>query len=1553
LEVKVASSSERKLKYGHLDGGEYSIEFPVRVTSIEFEPLLKKFYEKSKRANEVIFDFSNVAFFDSFELGLITTWFLELKNANINIKTALPSKNDASDFLRKWEFEGFLRKILKEENITTYNKDSKFGKESENSCSYANLQKSGFTPLTFAFDKQFNEYFSQKKFQNLEYDLYDYKYINTLRDIVIYELVENIHKHAKDTNPYIIMTVFRSKDSMSENFGTRKSNKWNSVDVHLNYGPNWEKSFFKTLSSPRYLGKPNFLELVIGDGGPGIPATLGKIEKCKRMSDVQIVDYAFEFDSTSDPEGRIRQVISFLSNEGAKFPPATGLYQVKEILKRYGGFLSVRSGNALVYYDFLTNEEFGKPVGIEIPDQSVVNFKGTHYKIYFPLTPPSYFTRREWSISKQVTYPTQIKVEYIIDKMSLKEYFHEQKDLASQAQTLENEVLIEMGNKIISLKEKIRITPTKESSNRGILLVDFEGINKRNLPTKILHYLILNMMRRQDSSVTLMGINASDEVLIDMQILSIRIKEFEEERVKDHSLIIYSEKFEFNFIETKDGEKTLIEKLREKYLSRTDLSEQEESLIESDTHIVEKDSLSGKYYSIKPENEILAYLVKNIKEEIKNFILDESKGIFNPNVKILIPGHYYVEGFFELGKIKENKEILEKIRRWVLYQLILLDNPPIIITTNKNLEEIIDSSIRERVKKWIKVADPLKTETIPYADLVTIDKEDKICVFSSAIGSGESINKILEITKNKNVLKIFSIIDAREIKISPKTYNYSTYSYNLESIIERPLKFYFKEKPPLWNPDSISSVDIQTYSIIVKPLTYPEEPIWIKDEVEKIKIDGDEQQIFSNKFIEKASKLTNSLSIGHMVIGKTNKHLIYNFEISKILEKFETEIADCIIDDLNKLIGGDASLKISHILHYTDSEPFMENLAGRIANHFGENKPNCKYISYEGICDIANQRQPIDLKGVSSVILLVDFMSSGFTLKKLIDTIAQSVKYSIIIYVLINRADMLNTIFLSNISFYKESTRIRIRYLASYPIPVFELHNCPVCKYIDKLEQLRRHMNDFDSEDKIWLELLQKEIKNWEKEEIISLFSNSIKAKDMLRLRWLLEIAKTRIGAREQIKREVQKSQEVALDFLSTLYTEILYFFDENKKVFDTIFYPKFKQVLKEKCKTFAKNIKILLGNAGPIILVWYYIDSEDFYNHIGDILSALSNKDINMFWNVITFILIAEHLTGDKNIDKLTNISGKLPPLKDSLQEIYLRETQRYLKLKGQTLIPTRLYYMYLDAKGGDYELGKRRKEIDEGQVTSDLVRIIESAITLYEGKCLKGLDYIFDQEILIRDQKGAIQELEGKIVEDIKYLKGLLNSNYPQITTFIDFQKEIKDKSLLLLDDLIRLRKTIDKIFMCDLPKTIDSIINEKKDIIKKFNIKVDTPYRGINWFAFVGWDDMERILREIFDNLEHAFKGREGKDNKVKILITQTSQEPKFNVVNIQILDNGNPVKERVDRQGHSLIKSLVEIYSGNFQPLQEINPRDERDLFKEGYIKKTAISLIKLELPQERE
>jgi len=1547
LEVKMNSFSKKNLKFGQLISESYTITFPTYVSSNYFEPLLKECYKKSKRVKEVIFDFSDVIFFDTFEVGLIATWILELKNAGIHVKVRFPFKkipgtdkeNSAFAFLSKYGFEKFLRSNLTESDII-YNENIVSKKESEVSSFYPDLQKSGFTPLIFASEDEFKEYFLQKKLQNLDYDLKDYEYVNLLRDTIIYELRENIQKYANDTNPYIIMDVFRrSKTTTLEK--EYKDEKFSPVFIRLQYGPEWEKSFFETLSSPRYPGNLNFLELVIGDGGPGIPATLGKIVECREMSEVQIVDHAFEFGSTSDPKGRLRAFMQCFSpqevEEYYKFPPPTGLYQVKKLLKKLGGFLIVRSGKALVSYDFLTYPDLGRPEGKLTPEQTSVDFKGTHYKIYLPLPPPSYFGRKESFFGRLRIYPSQI--EYVLDKISLKEYFSEKKDLASQGESLAK-VLPKMSGKLFSLKS--RTISKGESSIRGILLMDFEGINKENLLTKVLHYLTLNMMWMQDPPIAIIGINVGNDLLSEMEDVT-----SEAERRKASSLIVYDEKFGFHFIETRDGEKELIEKLRKNPLSNLDLSKDERTLIESNTHLVEL--LEGKYYLINPEQEILRYVADNLKKEVGNFILDGSNGVFNPNVKVLIPKHYYAEGYFELGKLIRNKEILRKIKKWLFYKLILLDNPSVLITTNKNLEEIIDESITEKTK-WIKISDPFIA--LPYSELANINKEDRICMFCGVIGSGESVMKILELIKNKNIVKIFSIVDARseETKagISPKNFNYNNHSYDLESIICKPLKFY-KDKPHDWDYSSIRKVDSQTYSILLEPLILPEEPIWIKDEKETFEIEGDKQEKFSNDFIEKISEAKDSLSIGHFITNR-NKHIVYRFEISNILDKFREEIADCIIKDLNTSKEKNESLKISHILYpETDSKSSLEQLANRISNSLEKDKPECKSISLDAVYDTSSLRD-IGIKNVSSVVLLIDFMATGFTLQSLINIIAQDKANSIFIYVLTNRADNFSTKFFSSLSSYRGksgSSEITIKYLVNFPIPAFDSDSCPICKYLNKLKGLKRLFNDLNFENEYCLGFLDKEIEKLRRGESNFPSLNPENIKNILCLRWLLEVAKTKIGAAKQLKNEIQEDQR-AVDFLAILYNEFLYFFDNQNKDFDKILY--FTDSLKSACNALCNDKKILEGNTGPIILVWYYLDSEYFYTNIENHLSKLlKDGQEDLFWKVVTFILIGEHLKEDKTINKLAYIINNLLSSQGlSLKlNFLLGKTRDYLQSRVKILIRPPLYFFYLVAREGVYDIDNNYRKIKESQAIIDVIPIIENSINFYQNESLKGVKDILDSGLLASGAESAIKEVTGEIDSDIKYLTKLLEPIIYKLITFNDYNQEYKNRIQAFYEHLMHLREVMDKIFKCNLTETIDSVIKEKeKDIFSKFNIKVEKSYLGEKWFAFIKWEDIVFVLGEIFNNLEHAFHGREKEDNKVKILIEETWQESNFNVVQLQILNNGKLNERRIDREGHRRIYDYVGKYGGRFIPLQEINPLE--NIAQEGYKVKTTISLIKLEL-----
>src|SRR5262249_36924593 len=99
---------------------------------------------------------------------------------------------------------------------------------------------------------------------------------------------------------------------------------------------------------------------------------------------------AFEFSSTSDPEGRKTRLTQLLANE--RFNPeevATGLFCVLEVARARCGQLIVRTPTGILSLDFTD----GKAVPVvhgrqELAIRQLGRLKGTHYLLRLPLTPP-------------------------------------------------------------------------------------------------------------------------------------------------------------------------------------------------------------------------------------------------------------------------------------------------------------------------------------------------------------------------------------------------------------------------------------------------------------------------------------------------------------------------------------------------------------------------------------------------------------------------------------------------------------------------------------------------------------------------------------------------------------------------------------------------------------------------------------------------------------------------------------------------------------------------------------------------------------------------------------------------------------------------------------------------------------------------------------------------------------------------------------------------------------------------------------------------------------
>jgi len=1493
-----------KLIYSKLENNKYTIDFPPSIFTPNFEKILKECYKRSKHqaCNSVIFDISKVNFFDIFELGLLVSWLLDLKNQEkeIAVKFPPPEKTKIYGFLQDYAFEKFLEKY----HIPCI-KEGKVGKER-----FLGLEADAL-PLIFAYEERFQEYI--EKLSDLEI-LKDAEVVldGSFKNIIIKELRDNIREHTNDRLPYIITTKFRMKESEKDK---ERFRSW--IKNRASYGVEWERPFFlKLLQSP----DPSFFELVIGDMGPGIPKTLRKIDECKNKKEFEIVDYAFEYDSTSDPDRRFRLVKKWLEKEikdYKEFPPGTGLYWVKDIMRRYNGFLSVRTGKTILCYDFLSYPERGTPSNELITNwtwnldkknkelENLCSFPGTHYKIYFPIK------RLPWERKKtyfQIPYYTHISFKS--KAILLKNYFGEDisGNIDKQLESLQK-VLHQLGAEIEFLKKEI------SSEKVGLIIVDFMDIDKDRLLLKVLHYLVLEMMRRQIPNLQIIGVNVNSDILSEISQVGQKVGELGS--IKEKALIILDDHLNLEFVGASEEQQKFLEKLIQAPLDTNKISKDEEKVVTEITHLFRISE--EKYHFIFSREYIITTLLEPLKNEIKDYILNEKNNIFHPKEQVNVHNRYYVEGFFELYKLLENRYWKNKLQKWIEWELRLSD-PSVIITIGRNSKNLLEDLKNEVLKniEWLHIDKPLDPIGFSFVKLFMLDKSKKICIITELIGTGKSLNKVLEFLKDYKILNIFSIVDARKEEPDTKenVFEYKEKNYELKSIVRHPLKFYEDTKPGHWSYEYIKSVDPFTNALLIKPIVLPEEAIWYKMSFKEYKKEGDLVQDFKNPFLEKIVASSDSVISGHF-ITKSNKHITYFFLIKRIAEQYVKEIGDTVIKDIEQIPEKLSKLE-NILLLYPEYNPGVKLIVNYISKSLNINS---RGINNKEIFNIFAEREwKGELGEIEAAIIFDDSFSTGFTIKRLIDIAYKAGPPQFIFaYALMNRADPFTSRFLSSISSYgiiDGKREIRIKHLVDAQIPLFDASNCPICRYIEKLKLLKEEMEKLKLEGNEQLKKFlseeiskkqSKDIESLQDTQVFTLYFSDTQEERIKRciIRWKLEIAKSHIGARNELKRmieEYDQNPNNVLILLKVIHEEIMYFFEIQKDIFERVFYATFKDKLKEACNHFSTDSKILSENLGAIISVWYFINTEDFFKHLNEILKTTFKHDINLFWKTILHTLICETITKDSHIDIMIDILttfSNTPQIVENPNVGYeLKKLIEYFQRKADKFSLPSLYHYYIKAILAPYYFDNKYKSICEYLVKKNLEEAKKhfSETVLHAKKNLHWMEHILKSDILTVEEEKILQESYDRLKQIIEQYENF------QMTGTIDreeFEKMVEE----FKSNFDNARKELDNL-KCDVPSTVNSVLVEDVEVKKIFEvcqIKIEENYEAE--FVFIRKKNMETILHELFTNLRHAFPQKTD-NNKIKIL-TRNSLSGEF--VSFEILDNREPPKEKFGR-GHLLVRTM---------------------------------------------
>jgi hypoxanthine-guanine phosphoribosyltransferase len=1059
-----------KTKLYSIRKNKLSIKFQSRTNLENFEILLTQVYTESllDKYSTVEFNFFYISWIEPFQISQIALWINELTDLNKNVSIKLPENTRVAVFFSSLRFLHFLheKKIL---STPFFDK-------------YSNLKNrfQPFFPLTFANEPSFIELLdslSTDDYYNVIFEEVRTAAVTKkgiIRDIVLKELGDNMYRHANGRFSNFLMI--------------RGNTNWLKNETYLSP---FEKDFFASIKGKYYL------EVVVSDKGPGIAYNLKQnylnntptIEENK-INECDIIEYSTFSDSTSRTnEERLQDLVKKLSNDIKDIVPFTGLFQIRETVKKYRGLLLIRSGSSIISFNyFRINEEHAEVIkSSKFPSfKKLAKFGGTQIRIVLPILDDF---ESEAPINKNFNFKE-------VEKAASYQYFSIE---GLQAKSEKYKIYRPVVNSYSKLKNEIKEAAKTKASNSFI--IDF--YTQYPVDSKIIFLLVCELMVIQRTySIILTLLNFPT---IYFEIISDSLegkKDFEKT-----PLVIFTENFTRKIIGLTNSENKLLEEILKQ---KEFISDKEIAFGITYPHLFYYNN-NTLYFELRHNrSQILAFYFTIIKDKILGRIFDPKLNIYHTDIKVLTPSGHYSSIYFENYKLIKAKEVRPLLRMW-LKVFIINTKPECIISINDYCSDLIAELLSSRSKGASKIMHYPVTPASYQSEAMEIKlfcKEKKVLIFSDVLATSKTIRKIISEFDESNKYSIIVISNLSGIDfLKINNTDIKVEAINL-------LKSNFEDHiPTTWSPDEVYNVNKET-NLLQLPQIYSHSADEILD---KKRITQKFPVIRSTEVIgEKEVLLHRNLFLDQVVIPyKAYFFKVYSqygympimFNIEVILNLINDDVAQDIV---TKIYSLELSTKQTFTeLVYIDYEnsPFKSIVKTLIKTY-----PKLKVtaIPYNHL----NHIQPSSNDFLKAgVIVLDDALSTGENLQKLIAYCEARLANSIFCYVLINRGDENVIRRFHKTKKYGNST-VFFEYGFDAQMPVYRGENNFILQNYKELEKLLILFTGSDIVDFI-AKLNKRNDYTFFLDTLI--FSTNENNENYLQLRWKLEVAKRNSTYRKEV----------------------------------------------------------------------------------------------------------------------------------------------------------------------------------------------------------------------------------------------------------------------------------------------------------------------------------------------------------------------------------------------------------------------------------------------------
>jgi hypoxanthine-guanine phosphoribosyltransferase len=1466
MEIKLVRESENTL----------TVIFPSSINTDSFERVIKQAYKKSfaKKRIRIIFDFKYVYWFEIFYLSLFSLWLLELREKNKEIIIKPPADDRIKDFLANYHFVSFL-------------KDNKIFFEGLSESKKGLSKNAPFFPLTQLSQTKYNEILNALSNEDFFSTLFAV-YINKnniyekliqkghILDVIIKQLGDNIYHHTDGRYANIIMTKFTGSNSQN-----------------INAAPDYEKIFFNEIKNTPYL------VIVISDKGKGIFETLSnsffserEVSSIPKKYESEIIEYATHEFTTSRPiEVRYGDDYSEIPEHLKDIDPFTGLFVVREIVKKYNGSLLIRSGKSFMYlnfYDFNTKGERKFLSNYSKKYQNLADFRGTQIKIVLPIENLEKFRF-------QPKFRTSdLKSKEGSEFIKLKDY-------------LKIRIGINSLREIIILPELLIYLNDLESKNFTRLIIDFTDSSE--IDSKRLYIVVCQLMRLQHST--------SKPILIlnlDTSLANILNGALEKQsNTIEAGIIIFNNFYFSDIIGISENDRSLFREIMQRGAIETDAHE---DFAKKYNYLFIKTDEFG-YELVISLNTVLQLIRKSRESEIKKIILNPDNLIFYQGIKVLSSANdQYYESYFEIFKFFQNSEWKLKLFEW-LNSYIIQYKPKYIISVGSLCYDFIEEYKASGINNSnigienLLLATPASAVSIEnIADKVVASS---VLIFTDVIASGKTLDQLSkELTAEKNIT-ILALVNCS----TKQNFNNNVGKLiHLKDIVEYPLNSY-SSKPEEWDYDDIYETDEETHELIDTSVsTNVEGPF--SENLKPYGIyqlhrerNGKSFELLSNGFIDNVIiKYDSYLS---RVIAY-DRFMPIMFDFNRVVDAMSEEISSAIISDLEFAISemNIINKNVFKKLYYLDYGQ-LYNFNRIIMNIFLNFLPEIS--SGKILMNNLESKSFNKTYRDKGVIILEDAFYNGENIFKLIDYCeSRGAKY-IFIYILIKRGNDRIADRLKKIKCYGNA-EVRIRYLFDIEIPVYHILDNPIIKNVLDLEYIKGKFRTTELSDTLEILINRYQYQQLNNDAHISVYYNyrpKGNAK-IVELRWLLEISKNRLAARKHLLFLIEtEDDKTILTIFSILFEERYWFQEKNKDILNKVFYH--KSILNNCLKRIAKDItKLSEEDILAVLYIYFNTFTEEAILVIEEIflLHIKSDKILKM---VIIFLELQK--VDDKIITLKLNLLNAIESpwfntTNDSKRYLY-RHIERLWKLekkdsiKGTNSEFVESIRILLRASFHNFKK-EFNKKVNELNTLEDARKFWDFAVDTIQDAIDNFNRFIFSlkKNTLAKTFIGKCNLLITSIQEGKDFFLNLENRNVEYDREKEDLNKIFTKIYSLLFDNEVGLIVLLEKSFKVEIKKEIQSYLGNPE---YQFDL---TPHYFSVGVACVVLSDtftIDSILNEIFSNLKiHSGATRIGVEIR-----KEATQNDSWVIVNI--FDNGNNNKDLTKRVGIELAMQSMEKYFGD--------------------------------------